>query len=181
MKSYFSWSSPRKEDQSSSKLAFKKLQLGGDVVGGDAAVDRVGDVNAGDACGRMGSCEFAVSNAGAGAEIEDPVRLGKRIGQRGEMEGLEARDEDGVLSVEAFRFCRGLTGEWIDTFMFIEMFSRDGSRSRSHLFCVSVAILRPGDPNLSSASGGLNRISPAPSCNECKESARNEDERGLQA
>ena len=105
------------------EVGFQTVAVGGNVVGRDAAVERVGDVDAGDACGRMGSCEFAGPNAGAGAEIEDPVRLGKRIGQRGEMEGLEARDEDGVLGVEAFRFCRGLTGEWIDTFMFIEMFS----------------------------------------------------------
>ena len=105
------------------EVSFQKVAVGRNVVGGDAAVERVGDVDAGDDCGRMGSCEFAGPNASAGAEVKDPVRLGKRIGQRGEMEGLKARDEDGVLGVEAFRLCRGLIGERIDTFMLIEMFS----------------------------------------------------------
>lgn len=105
------------------EVGFQKVAVGGNVVGGDAAVERVGDVDAGDACGWMGLCEFAGPNAGAGAKVEDAVRLGKRIGQRGEMEGLEARDEDGMLGVETFRLCRGLIGEWIDTLMFIEMFS----------------------------------------------------------
>lgn len=90
------------------EIGFQEVAVGGNVVGGDAAVERVGDVDAGDVCGRMGSCECAGPNAGAGAEVEDPIRRGKRIGQRREVEGLEARDEDGVLGVEAFRFCRGL-------------------------------------------------------------------------